>query len=132
MGKKDFAIRILMVTAGVVLLILGVTGMVDAFWSGMGGSLIGVGAMRLIHMIRYQQNEVYRENADTTRNDERNQFLAMKAWSWAGSLFMMMAAVSTIVLKIAGREDLMMMASYGVCLILALYWLSYLYLRKKY
>ena len=31
-----------------------------------------------------------------------------------------------------GREDLMQLASGGVCLILIYYWLAYLYLSRKY
>ena len=52
--------------------------------------------------------------------------------SWAGYLFMMLAAVSSIVFKIMGREDLMMFCSGCVCLVLVLYWLSYVVLKKKY
>ena len=132
MDKKVLLIRILMIAAGIALLVLGVAGIVDAFWSGMGGALIGISAMHLIQTSRYQKNEAYRENVDTARNDERNQFLKTKAWSWAGFWFMMIAAVSTIALKIAGHEDLMMMASGSVCLLLALYWISYFLLRRKY
>ena len=56
MSKKRIVIQMLEIVAGVILLGLGVAGKVDEFWSGMGGALIGVGAMRLVQMIRYQQN----------------------------------------------------------------------------
>ena len=132
MNKKAIVVRALMLVAGIVLLVLGVGEKLDAFWSGMGGALIGVGAMRLVQMIRYEKNENYRENVDTARNDERNQFLKAKAWSWAGCCFIMIAAVSTFLLKFAGREDLMMLASGSVGLLLVLYWISYFLLRRKY
>ena len=64
--------------------------------------------------------------------DERNRFIANKAWAWAGYWFVMIGACATIVLKIAGREDLMMMASGSVCLMMLLYWGCWMYLRKKY
>ena len=35
-------------------------------------------------------------------------------------------------MKLAGREDLMMMASGSVCLMILLYWGSYLVLRRKF
>ena len=35
-------------------------------------------------------------------------------------------------LKLMGREDLMMMASGSVCLMMLLYWGCWMYLRKKY
>lgn len=132
MSKKRIVIQILEVVAGIILLGLGIAGMVDEFWSGMGGALIGVGTMRLAQILRYQNNEAYRENVNTERNDERNQFLSMKAWHMAGSWFVIIAGIGTFLFKFAGKEDLMMLCSGGICLMVTLYWVCFLYLKKKY
>jgi len=132
MSKKHIVIQILEILAGIVLLGLGIAGKVDEFWSGMGGALIGVGAMRLVQTVRYQKNEAYRENVNTERNDERNKFLQMKAWQLTGGWFTMIAAVGTFVFKFTGKEDLMMLCSGGICLMVLLYWICFLYLKKKY
>ena len=132
MSKKRIVIQILEIAAGIILLGLGIAGKVDEYWIGMGGALIGVGAMRLVQMVRYQNNEVYRENVDTERSDERNRFLQMKSWQMAAGWFTMIAAVGTFVFKFAGKEDLMMLCSGAVCLLLVLYWICFLYLKKKY
>ena len=132
MSKKRIIVQILEILAGILLLGLGIAGKVDEFWSGMGGALIGVGAMYLVQNIRYQKSADYRENVNTERNDERNQFLHMKAWQMVGSWFVIIAAVATFVFKFAGKEDLMMLCSGGVCLMVTLYWVCYLYLKKKY
>ena len=132
MSKKRIVIQILEVVAGIILLGLGIAGKLDEFWSGMGGALIGVGTMRLAQILRYRNNEAYRENVDTERNDERNQFLHMKAWQLTAGWFVMIAAIGTFVFKFAGREDLMMLCSWAVCLMVALYWVCFLYLKKKY
>ena len=132
MSKKRFAILVVEILAGIILLGLGIAGIVDEFWSGMGGALIGVGSMNLFRNIRYQKNEAYRENVNTERNDERNQFLHMKAWQLTAGWFMMIAAVGTFVFKFMGREDLMMLCSSGVCLMITLYWICFLVLKKKY
>ena len=132
MSKKRIVIQILEIVAGVVLLGLGIAGKVDEFWSGMGGALIGVGAMRLVQILRYRNNEAYRENVNTERNDERNQFLRMKAWQLTAGWFVIIAAIGTFIFKFMGREDLMMLCSWGVCLMIALYWVCFLYLKKKY
>ena len=132
MDKKRITIQIIEILAGMVLLGLGVAGRVDEFWSGMGGALIGVGAMRMTQMIRYQKNEEYRENVNTQRNDERNRFLHMKAWQLTAGWYTVIAAIATFIFKFAGREDLMMLCSFSVCLMIAMYWVIYLYLRKKY
>jgi hypothetical protein len=132
MSKKRIAVQILEIVAGIILLVLGIAEKVDEFWSGMGGALIGVGAMYLVQNIRYQKNPDYRENVNTERNDERNQFLHMKAWQLTAGWFIMIAAIATFIFKFAGREDLMMLCSGGVCLMVTLYWVIYLCLRKKY
>ena len=132
MSKKRIIVQILEILAGIILLGLGVAGKVDEFWSGMRGALIGVGAMYLVQNIRYQKNPDYRENVNTERNDERNQFLHMKAWQMVGSWFVIIAAVATFVFKFAGKEDLMMLSSGAVGLMTFMYWIFFLYLRKKF
>ena len=132
MSKKRLVVQILEIVAGIILLGLGIAGKVDEFWSGMGGALIGVGAMYLVQNIRYQKNPDYRENVNTERNDERNKFLNMRAWQMAGGWFVIIAAVATFVFKFAGKEDLMMLCSGAVCLMTFMYWIFFLYLKKKY
>ena len=132
MSKKRIVIQILEILAGIILLGLGIAGKVDEFWSGMGGALIGVGGMYLVQTIRYHKNEAYRENVNTERNDERNRFLHMKAWQLTAGWFIMIAAVGTFVFKFMGREDLMMLCSGGVGLMIVLYWICFFVLKKKY
>ncbi|MBR3972328.1 MAG: hypothetical protein IKJ99_00050 [Oscillospiraceae bacterium] len=132
MSKKTIAIQILEILAGFALLGLGVAGKVDSFWSGMGGALIGVGCVFLIQSIRYQKNAEYRENRDAELHDERNRFLSMKAWQLSGCWFTIIAAIGTLAFKFAGKEDLMMLCSGSVCMLITLYWVFWLYLRKKY
>jgi predicted histidine transporter YuiF (NhaC family) len=132
MSKKRLAILVVEILAGIILLGLGIAGKLDEFWSGMGGALIGVGGMYLVQTIRYHKNEAYRENVNTERNDERNRFLYMKAWQMVGSWFVIIAAVATFVFKFAGKEDLMMLCGGAVGLMTFMYWIFFLYLRKKY
>ena len=70
--------------------------------------------------------------ADTAANDERNKFLANKAWAWAGYWFVLLAGSGTVIFKLMGREDLMMFCSGSVCFMMVLYWLNYLWLSRKY
>ena len=73
--------------------------LVDEFWSGMGAALVVVGAIFLLRSVKYHTNEQYRNDVDIQTGDERNKYLSMKAWSWAGYLFVIIAAVGTIVFK---------------------------------
>lgn len=125
-------VNLIYLVIGLSLSACALAGLVDEFWSGMGVSLMIVGTIRLVREIRYKTNDSYRESMDVEANDERNKYIAVKAWSFAGYWFVMISAVATIVLKLLGHDDLMMMASGSLCLILVLYWLFYVYLRKKY
>ena len=130
--NKRFIASIIEIAVGLGLLLLRFFDVIDDFWSGMGTALIVVGALQLIRHIRYKTNETYKAAVDVELNDERNKFLSMKAWSWAGYLFVMIAAVAAIVLKICGLDEYVFFASGSVCLIMILYWVSYMIVRKKY
>lgn len=130
--EKRVYISVFWLVIGVVLLACGVLGIVDYFWSGMGGALIAVGAIRIWQYIKYRRNPEYREKVEIERNDERNRFIGGRAWAWAGYFFVMINAVGTIAFKIAGNDLLSQYCAYSVCGILLLYWVSFLFLRKKY
>ena len=132
MNNKRFIASIVEIILGLALCICSAIGLIDSYWGGMGGGLIGVGIVFLIRSIRYKRDPEYKEEYDVEMNDERNKFIRLKAWSWAGYLFVMITAIGTIVCKLLGREDLMMFCSGCVCLVLVLYWLSYLVLKNKY
>ena len=123
---------IVYIILGVVLMLLGTLERVDSFWSGMGGALIAVGVVRMIHILRYRNDESYRENMEVEIKDERNQFIRNKAWAWAGYLFVLIAAVSTIALKLLGQDLLSVAAGFAVSILVLLYWVCYLVLKKKY
>ena len=129
---KRIIANIMEILIGIGLIICSCANLLDEFWSGMGGALIAVGGLQLFRLLRYSADKAYQEAVDVAVNDERNKYISMKAWSWAGYLFVLIAAVASIVLKILGYDVYVSFASGCVCLILVLYWLSYLILRKKY
>lgn len=132
MSRTKIIVSIIEILAGIGLVVAACFGAVDSFWSGMGGALAAVGLISTIRNFRLNRNPEYKEKYETEINDERNRFISTKAWSWAGYLFVMITAIGTIVCKLLGREDLMMFCSGCVCLVLVLYWLSYLVLKNKY
>ena len=131
-NNRRMIVFIIYLLLGAGLMALGVAGVLDSFWSGMGGALIAVGVIRMIRFFRYSKDESYREKMEIETKDERSRFIRNKAWAWAGYLFVLIAAVSTIVLKLVGQELLSMAASIAICVLLVLYWGCYLVLQKKY
>ena len=130
--NRRFLLSLVWLMLGAGLIVGNVTGLLDDYWGGMGGGFLGVAIVQIIRRIRYKTNEAYREAVDVASSDERNKFLSGKAWAMAGYLFVLIAAAATIVLQIIGKPELSTMAGFSVCLLMILYWLSWLFLRKKY
>jgi len=130
--ERRALVSIVWIVLGIGLMVAcGVTEM-DEYWSGMGAAFIFVGVLQLLRWGKYNHNEEYREKVNVEAKDERNRFIAAKAWAWAGYLVVIIAAVASIALRIAGQEMLSIAAGYAVCLIIVLYWVSYFILKKKY
>ena len=119
------------IAIGIVLAACGHAGVIDEYWSGMGTALVIVGGIMLFRQIRYRTNVEYKSEVDVQVNDERNKYLHMKAWSWAGYFFVLIAAAASIILKIIGLDQLSQFSGLCVCLLMILYWISYLVLSKR-
>ena len=131
-SNRRMILSVVWIVLGASLLGSNLAGLLSDYWGGLGGGLLGVGVFQTIRNIRYLCSSEYREKVDTTNQDERNKFLANKAWAWAGYLFVMIAAVATIVFRIIGKTELATISGFGVCLIVFFYWISYTVLQKKY
>ena len=132
MKIKSYLVSVIYIVIGTILLGLGFAGMVDEFWNGMGSALLVIGVIQLIRRYRLDKNEAYREKVEIETNDERNRFIRNKAWAWAGYLFVMIMAVASIVLRVFEQNLLSIATSGAVCLMLVLFWGSYLFLKRKY
>lgn len=131
-NHKRLIANIVEIAIGVILSVLGYMGMIDEYWTGMGTALIVVGIIFMIRQIRYQTNAEYKDSVDVEVNDERNRYLRLKAWAWAGYMLVLICAFASIIFKVFGNDQLSMMSGGCVCLLIVLYWGSYLILRKKY
>ena len=132
-NNKRLILSIFWIVLGAALIVFSMTEVLDSsLYAGMGGALMAVGVLQAVRNVRYRKDPEYREKIDTERNDERNRFLAMKSWSWAGYLVVMIEGVGGVIAMILGKRDLQLIFSYQVCLIIFLYWLCYLFLKRKY
>ena len=131
-SNRRMILSIVWIVLGASLLGANLTGLLGDYWGGLGGGLMGVGVFQVIRNVRYLNNPEYREKVNTANNDERNRFLANKAWAWAGYLYVLVAAIATIVFQIIGKQELATAAGFSACIIMVFHWLSYLYLQKKY
>ncbi len=123
---------IVLLCLGAGLIIAGGMELVDNYWSGFGGGIVGVAAVRLILMYRYSRNEEYRKTVEINNKDERNKFIAMQARGWTMYFTLLGLAALCIVLQIAGQPLLSRCCGLIVCAMTVIYWGAYLVLRRKY
>ena len=123
---------ILEIAVGIFLSVLGFMGVIDSYWSGMGTALITMGVIFLLRTFRYKTEAEYKETVDVEVNDERNKYLRMMAWSWTGNAFVLVAGIGSIIFKIVGIDIYSVACGFAVCLLVLLYWISYLLLSRKY
>ena len=132
MKQRRWIASVVEIALGLVLTVCGALGVVDTYWSGMGGGLLGVGIIQLVRYLRYYSNETYKSKVDVEVNDERNKFIALRAWAWAGFWYVIAGAVGSIAFQVLGKPELATMAGGSVCLLMAFCWISRIYLRRKY
>lgn len=130
-AKRRIILNIFWVVLGFVLFALGVAEKLGPTYSGMGGGMLGVGIMNLVRSWRYSKDADYREKVDVAVTDERLRYVRMKAWSWAGYLFVLASGVATLVFLVTGMEEHMMVSAFSCCGMLVVYWVCYLILNKK-
>ena len=131
-NKRRLLISVLEIVTGAALFIGIKLAGGDSVWLGMGGALIVVGLVQLVQGLRYQTDENFREKTNTEAHDERNAFIRTQAWAWAGTGFVIIVGILTVVFLLAGKQEFSTLAGSGVSLLVLLYWLSFLVLRKKY
>ena len=132
MIKRRLALGVVYIIIGVLLSVLSFVSIVDEWWQSFGVAIFIVGIVDIIRYIKYRRNVEYKEKVDLSNSDERNRFLSMKAWSWAGYMFVIISGIGVIGFQIAGLRVWSIACSYCVCLIMILYWISYTILKRKY
>ena len=132
-NNKRLALSIFWVLLGVTLLVLSITEVLDSsMYAGVGSVLIVVGGLQIIRNIRYRKDAAYQEKVDTETSDERNRFLSMKSWSWTGYIVVIIQGIGVVVATVLREDTIRQILSYSVCLIVTVYWISYLVLSRKY
>ena len=131
-NNKRLTLSVFWIVLGTALTALSAKEVLDPQYSSMGTVFIVIGAMQVIRNIRYRKDPEYRERINTEFSDERNSFLRMKSWSWAGYIVVLVESVGVVVAMILGERTVQLVLSYSVCLILCVYWIAYLVLSRKY
>lgn len=130
--KKVLIKGIVETVIGAAVAICSFAGLLDEFWCGLGICFTVMGALYTIKGIKYKTDENFRKEKDIEQKDERNKYISMKAWSFTGYIFVIMAGIAAIVFKILGMEDIMQVMTASICVMVLIYWISFMVLNKKY
>lgn len=130
--QKKAAIYVGFLILGIVLFSLSLSEILDSFWSGCGGALIAVALMRLCSYYKFATDAEYAKAAQTKYNDERNNYLANKAAALTVRWGLLALAIMVFILQIAGYKAYSTLLGFVVCALLVVYYVSYMYLKKKY
>ena len=132
-NNKRLVLSVFWIVLGITLMILSIAEVLDdSVYSGMGGALTAVGALQLMRNLKYRRDPEYREKIDTELGDERNRFLQMKSWSWAGYIAVMVQAVASVAAYFMGQRTVQLVLWYSICLLALAYWVSWMILSRKY
>ena len=132
-NNKRLVLSIFYLVLGLTFTALSIAGVSNSpYLSGMGGGQTVVGALQLIRNLRYRKDADYREKVDIAATDERNRFLRLQSWAWTGYIVVLVEAAGIIVAAVLGQEIVRQVLGYSVCLLIGVYWISYLVLSRKY
>lgn len=119
------------IVLGVILIILfNLKGAENSYLSSMGLALIVVGIVRIRNHIIITKNEESIRKQKIAETDERNIAIANKAKSLSFMIYIFMACIAVIVLEILNKTQWVSVISGMVCLLLVIYWVTYLIVRK--
>ena len=132
-NNKKLLLSIFWIILGAVLIWLSIAEVLDStYWSGMGGALLAVGVLQVIRNLRYRNNEEFQEKVNIEYGDERNKYLRMMSWAWTGYIVVLIEAVGVVAALIMGQHTIQIILAYSVCLIVGIYWIVYMILKRKY
>ncbi len=97
----------------------------------LGIALIITGIARIVQYKRITKDEESIRRQRIAETDERNIAIMHKAKSTAFGLYVLIAALTVIVLEVIEKTDYSNILALNVCTLVALYWISYLVYSKR-
>ena len=108
------------------------TGAVGNYLFSFGTALLFLGVFMFLKHFRILRNKELMHKMEMAEKDERNQMIANKARSWAFSLYIIIAGVAVLTLNLLGQSEAALPYAWSVCALVAIYWVSWIILKKKY
>lgn len=107
-------------------------GFTNNFLFPFGVAMMVCGMIRVAKHFKITRNQETMHKMELAEKDERYLMIAQKARSWAFSLYIMIAGVSVITMNLLGHSEAALPYAWSVCALVAIYWVSWMILKKKY
>ena len=130
--KQRLYISIAYIVIGILLTLLALFRPENYFYSSFGLALAIMGVIRIIRYRKITANEQNMRKQELEETDERTRMIAERARSWAFSFSILGAGILVIVLNLLGRHEEALPFAWCVCAMVALYWICFSIIRKKY
>ena len=132
--KRLFIISIVEIAIGAILELLAFLNIFEdsSILVGMGSGVLAVGAVQLLRVLRMESNPEYKKKIETASKDERYAFISLKAKEAAFMVYLLIAAVLSIVWLLLGCREQGTLAGMSVCLLVLLYAVWFRILARKY
>ncbi len=129
--KKRFLIsRIFIFALGIAFVITGILG--NEYFYSMGTAMIAVGIVKSVQYYRIAKDEKKMKEYETKINDERNKFIAQKAYVAAFWVSIYAEWIAALVLNYLNHCSEAVILNCLVCVHLVIYWISYFIYGRKY
>ena len=131
--KQRLYVALSYILLGTVLLAVAFAGKSDNyFFSAFGFALMVMGILRLLRYRKITASEQTLRKQELAESDERMRMMAERARSWAFSFSIMVAGILVIVLNLLGYHEEALPFAWFVCGMVALYWLCWCIIKRKY
>lgn len=97
-----------------------------------GAIFAAMGIARFVQYTRLLNNKIALEKREIAENDERNVMLVTKARSLAFTAYFILGGIAVPIMFLTGNRETGLYIAYSICAFAAVYWVSYLIVRRKY
>ena len=104
----------------------------NQFFFSFGMTLTVMGLLRLHRHRKITKDDASIHRQEVAETDERTLMMAEKARSWAFSYSIMIAGIAVIVLSLLGKHDTAQPFAWYVCGQIGMFWICWLFARKKF
>ena len=102
------------------------------FFFSFGFALVVMGILRLIRHRKITKSEASVRKQEVAETDERFLMMNEKAKSWAFTYSILIAGIAVIVLSLLGKHDTAQPFAWYVCGQIGMFWICWLFARKKF